>query len=228
MKEPLVIESIEASLESLSLRRLFRTHWKRIHQHRTLIVKLRVGSFTGEGEAYSLESEEALQVAQSLSLVGQDAWDAGPILDSIANEAVRSAFDLALHDLLGKSIDRPVHALLGLPAATRETCVSVGIDEPAKMIAAAREWIEAGYPIIKVKLTTETDLGVLEEIRKHGGPALRISGRRESGVRPRSGDRGCLTPGADRSRAFRTASPGRPYGRLCSRCREDRAADLPG
>jgi L-alanine-DL-glutamate epimerase-like enolase superfamily enzyme len=174
MTSPLPIEAMDASLVELSLRTTFRTHWKSIRTHRTLIVRLRAGGILGEGEAYTLEPEEALRDAERLEIVGRDAWILDPLLESISNVAVRSAVDLALHDLLGKAIGIPVCALLGLPRVSRQSCVSVGIDEPGRMIAAAGKWIEAGYPILKVKLTTETDLRILEEIRKTGGDSLRI------------------------------------------------------
>jgi L-alanine-DL-glutamate epimerase-like enolase superfamily enzyme len=169
-----VIETAAASLIDLSLRTTFRTHWKTIRQHRSLKIRLTSGAVVGEGEAYTLEPEVALREANDLRLVGRSAWEIDPILDPIPNPAVRSAIDLALHDLLAKIVETPVYRFLGVARGSRETCVSVGIDEPERMVAAARGWIDAGYGLLKIKLTTESDLAVLEKIRAIGGPTLRL------------------------------------------------------
>jgi L-alanine-DL-glutamate epimerase-like enolase superfamily enzyme len=52
--------------------------------------------------------------------------------------------------------------------------VSIGVDEPEAAITAARGWIERGFPILKVKVTTGTDPDLLRRIRAIGGPSLRI------------------------------------------------------
>jgi L-alanine-DL-glutamate epimerase-like enolase superfamily enzyme len=161
----LEIQKVESALLTLRLRTTFRTHWKSLHEHRTLLVRIQAGGLWGEGEAYSLEPEAALREAQQLALEGREAWLVEELTGGIENPTVRSAVDLASHDLLGKAIQVPVHVLLGLAHRPLETC---------RMLAAARRWWEAGYPILKIKLTTDTDLGIIEQIRKFGGPALRI------------------------------------------------------
>ena len=168
------IDEVEVRLQNLSLRTTFRTHWKTLREHSTVLVRIRAGEICGEGEAYSLTPDRVVEVLEELDLRGIDPWQIEAITVSISDTAARSAVDLALHDLLGKLIGIPVHALLGLQRADRLTCVSVGVDAPDKMISAARRWIEQGYPVVKVKLTTDTDLRVIEEIRSLGGPALRI------------------------------------------------------
>jgi len=168
------IEEVEVGCLPLSLRSTFRTHWKTLRSHSTLHVRVRSGDLWGEGEAYALDVEAGLAVLRGLSLQGLDPWDLDSILSSVPDNAARSAVDLALHDLLGKRTGLPVRRLLGLSFGRRTTCVSVGIDEPEAMIAAARRWISEGYPILKVKITTTTDLSVLEKIRAIGGPHLRI------------------------------------------------------
>lgn len=168
------IDNVEVRLQDLSLKTTFRTHWKTLRDHSTVVITISAGEFSGEGEAYALAPEEVLDLLSGLDLLGLDPRRIDAITGGIEDHAARSAVDLALHDLLGKITGLPVHRLLGLDSAVRQTCVSVGIDEPDRMIASAREWIEKGYPIIKVKLTTDTDLKILEEIRAIGGKGLRI------------------------------------------------------
>jgi L-alanine-DL-glutamate epimerase-like enolase superfamily enzyme len=169
-----VIEEVDVDLLHLSLRTTFQTHWKKLRRHATVRVRISSGGIHGEGEAYTLDPEGARASLGDVDLLGIDPWGIETITGSIPDPAARSAVDLALHDLLGKACSLPVHRLLGLPRARRSTCISIGIDEPERMVASARERIAQGFPILKIKLTTETDLSVIEEIRRLGGPGLRI------------------------------------------------------
>jgi len=93
------------------------------------------------------------------------------------NTAAKASIDIALHDLVGKILNKPSHELFG--ADERETCHGVGrhkqknlftaytipIDEPdgiRKRVEEARE-----YKILKVKLGSANDKKIIEEIRKH-------------------------------------------------------------
>lgn len=173
MRAP-ILDEIRIGTLDLTLRSTFRTHWKQLRHHQTLHVRLRSGETWGEGEAYTMEVLRGLASLRDQSLEGRSAWDLDAILDPIVDCAARSAVDMALHDLLGRCCAIPVWRLLGLPHACRTGCVSIGVDEPDAMIEAARAWIERGYPILKVKLTTDTNLDVLRRIRAIGGPSLRI------------------------------------------------------
>lgn len=169
-----LIEECLAGQISLTLRSTFRTHWKTLLHHKTLHARLRVGEVWGEGEAYTLTPDEDLAKIRSHPIAGRTIGDLLATLQEIPAAAARSAIDLALHDLMGKLSGRPVHELLGLPRASRESCVSVGIDEPGAMLEAAKRWIDLRYPILKIKVTTSTDLGLIKEIRRLGGERLRI------------------------------------------------------
>ncbi|HVX42904.1 MAG TPA: enolase C-terminal domain-like protein [Mycobacteriales bacterium] len=64
----------------------------------------------------------------------------------------RAAVDIALHDLAGKLAGIPVHQLLGgRLRSTLPLCSAIGADEPAAMVARARESHE--YSAYKVKIT---------------------------------------------------------------------------
>lgn len=63
----------------------------------------------------------------------------------------RAALDLALHDRLGRLHDKPLHALLGLPAPRPlPTSFTLAIDEPAAMGTSAAAL--TGCSVIKLKL----------------------------------------------------------------------------
>jgi len=70
------------------------------------------------------------------------------------NTTVKSAFDIALYDLLAKQAGLPLYALLGGENRTLYTDYTVGIDEHEVMKKEAVEYIQKGYPALKVKLGT--------------------------------------------------------------------------
>ncbi|MFA9516550.1 dipeptide epimerase [Halopenitus sp. H-Gu1] len=82
------------------------------------------------------------------------------------NPAARAAVSIALHDLVAKRLGVPLHRLWGLdPAATPRTSYTVGLDDPDEMADRARNAVESGYPILKVKLGTDRDRERLEAVR---------------------------------------------------------------
>jgi len=90
------------------------------------------------------------------------------------NPAARAAISIALHDLVGKVLDRPLHRLWGLdPDDAVPTSFTIGLAETDEMADRAREAAAMGYPILKVKLGTDRDLAVVEAVRE-AAPEVRI------------------------------------------------------
>lgn len=70
--------------------------------------------------------------------------------------AARAAVSAALHDLVGKRLDRPLWRLWGLDAgATPVSSFTLGLDDPQVVAEKARA--AAGWPVLKVKLGVEPD-----------------------------------------------------------------------
>jgi L-alanine-DL-glutamate epimerase-like enolase superfamily enzyme len=89
------------------------------------------------------------------------------------NTAAKAAFDIALHDWLGKALGQPVHRLLGLsPAAAPPTSFTIGIDAPdvvrQRLLAAAEH---ASY---KVKLGGADDRGMIAAMREVTDKPIRV------------------------------------------------------
>jgi L-alanine-DL-glutamate epimerase-like enolase superfamily enzyme len=88
------------------------------------------------------------------------------------NGAAKCAIDIALHDLVGKVLGVPVHALLGLPAAIPPTDFTIGIDEPA--VVAERAARAAHFPALKIKCGGPDDLATLRAVREVFEGPIRI------------------------------------------------------
>ncbi|RYZ19496.1 MAG: dipeptide epimerase, partial [Chitinophagaceae bacterium] len=78
-----------------------------------------------------------------------------------ANTSIKSAFDIALHDLAAQGAGLPLYAWLG---GSRDkdlrTDMTVSIGAPEKMAADAARFVAEGFPYIKVKLGQELELDV--------------------------------------------------------------------
>ncbi|GAB4093779.1 mandelate racemase/muconate lactonizing enzyme family protein [Flaviaesturariibacter terrae] len=77
------------------------------------------------------------------------------------NSSIKSAFDMALHDLCAQAAGLPLYAwLAGHKNKVLETDMTVSIGTPEKMAADAARFVAEGFPAIKVKLGQELELDV--------------------------------------------------------------------
>lgn len=84
-----------------------------------------------------------------------DIAEANRLMDSViyANNSIKSAFDIALHDIASQAAKQPLWKFLGAKGTQKiVTDYTVSIGEPAKMAADAKWILAQGYPAIKVKL----------------------------------------------------------------------------
>lgn len=88
------------------------------------------------------------------------------------NYTMKSAFDMALYDLLAQKANLPLYKLLG-GNNNREiyTDMTISIGPPEKVAKDALDFKESGFPAIKVKLgtTTTDDVNRIKAIRKAVG-----------------------------------------------------------
>ena len=91
-------------------------------------------------------------------LLGKDALDIAGCMQLMdrtiyANTSIKSAFDIALHDIAAQHAGLPIYKFLGGEKnKTITTDYTVSIGEPEKMAADAIKIKILGYPAIKVKL----------------------------------------------------------------------------
>jgi o-succinylbenzoate synthase len=110
--------------------------------------------FTGENY---LTIERLLKGDFQRTLVGMNPFDHALIHSKLnqtpGNPAAKSAVDIALWDIMGKTLNRPIHSLLGGKYRSRiETAEVIGIDEPAEMAEAAVDLKRQGFRTIKMKV----------------------------------------------------------------------------
>ena len=82
------------------------------------------------------------------------------------------ALDLAAWDIYGKMNRKQLYQLWNLDISNNPlTDVTIGIDTIEKMVAKVKE---NPWPIYKIKLGTDNDIEILEELRKHTDSVFRI------------------------------------------------------
>lgn len=144
---------------------------------RSLVFRLRSGEREGLGETAPTERyhESVASVRAYVAthpLASHDPYALEVLLAGLP-PAVRCGLDIALHDLIGRDLDRPLWQLLGLdPARTPVTSFTIGIDSPATMLAKLDEIRD--HPVIKVKLGFPEELEVVEAMRARYTGTLRV------------------------------------------------------
>ena len=88
------------------------------------------------------------------------------------NNFLVCALDIAAWDLFGKLRQQPLYKLWGLKTEDIPfTDYTIGIDTIEKMVDKMKE---KPWPIYKIKLGTENDIGIVEALRKHTDAILRV------------------------------------------------------
>ncbi|MFY9719936.1 MAG: dipeptide epimerase [Candidatus Cybelea sp.] len=148
---------------------------------RTAVVRVRAGDWEGVGEATPIEryGESVESVADYFAAhppAGDDPYRLEALLHDAIPAAARAGLDLALHDLIGKQLGKPVYALLGLdPSRAPQTSFTIGIAEPQLTLRKVDE--AAHFPILKVKLgagSPAQEVETIGAIRARYGGAIRI------------------------------------------------------
>lgn len=89
-----------------------------------------------------------------------------------ANPFLVCALDMAGWDIFGKLKRRQLHELWKLDISKNPlTDITIGIDTIEKMVAKIKE---TPWPIYKIKLGTNDDVHIMEELRKHTDSVFRI------------------------------------------------------
>lgn len=145
------------------------------------IVRVVADERDGIGEATPIERygesvESVIAYFASHPLAADDPYRLETLLHSGIPASARAGLDIALHDLIGKELGKPLYALLGLdPAETPVTSFTIGIADPDTTL---RKLAEVGdHPVLKIKLglgTPSEQVETIASIRSRYGGTLRI------------------------------------------------------
>jgi L-alanine-DL-glutamate epimerase-like enolase superfamily enzyme len=151
----------------------------------SLIVALQLGPFTGFGEApaiayYNVTVEGMIEVLESKRMMIEKFALTEPerywhyLHHLLPNDPfLVAALDMACWDLFGKMKGKPLYELwnTSLTDSLPLTDYTIGIDSIEGMVAKmqAKPW-----PVYKIKLGTDEDIAIIENLRKHTHASFRI------------------------------------------------------
>lgn len=187
------IRSVEIYKLFIPLKEPFVISLGPIHEVQNVVVILRTGDGCagyGECSPYMAINGESVDtcfiVGQYFAqvLYGADALDIAGCHAKMdrtiyGNSSIKSAFDMAIHDIAAQHAGLPIYRFLGgTENRILHTDYTVSIGTPEKMKADAVRLQAEGYPAIKVKLgeTKDRDVERIRAIREGIGPThpLRI------------------------------------------------------
>ena len=124
---------------------------------------------------------QTLQRAEAW-LIGRDPFEVEAILaafeeESFGQPAAMAALDMALHDLIGKTLGVPVYRLLGGSARRKmEVYPVVPLRPPQEMAMVATMFVQAGYGGLNLKVGTgpDEDEERVRAVREAVGPHVRL------------------------------------------------------
>lgn len=174
---------------SIPLKAPFITSLGALHAVENVVVQMHTADGrTGWGECSPFwtingeTQETCLSVGKHLAkaLIGHDPLDiegAHRTMDRMifGNRSIKSAVDIALHDLAAQQADLPLWRFLGAERCfDLVTDHTVSLGDPEKMAADAEAIVAAGFTVIKVKLggAGELDIRRIRAIRERIGSII--------------------------------------------------------
>jgi L-Ala-D/L-Glu epimerase len=140
-----------------------------------VVLTLEEGDAAGRGEAAptSYYGQDAAGVADALGRIKvRDPWDIEGTLEENGSlpPSALAALDAALHDLAAQRLGVPVYELLGLARPEPESAYTLAIAGLETTVEEAKKL--SGFPILKIKVGSEEDLGTVRAVAKVSDAAL--------------------------------------------------------
>lgn len=124
---------------------------------------------------------EILEHQAATLLIGKDIRKSRAILKSLEpiftqHPAAQAALDIALYDLFGQLLQLPIAQILGQVHQALPTSITIGIKSIEESQAEAKEFMDMGFRILKVKtgISVEKDVALFSALRKFVGKAIKI------------------------------------------------------
>ena len=187
----MTIKSIKVYKKNLALTRPYTIATKTISDVESVFLEIELANgIVGLGaanpaiEVVGEDADMAFRNLQSDAIqrfVGRDIAEIYSILPSV-NAAfphapgTLAAMDIALHDAFCQYLKLPIAQFYGQKIEQMPTSVTIGIKGVAETVAEAKEYWDAGFRILKVKLghNIDEDIERLAKLREHFGQSIRI------------------------------------------------------
>jgi len=161
------MRTLEVRHEAWPIRGSFRIARGAKNKADVVVVTLAEDGKTGRGECvpYERYGEAVASVCAELSRVPPDVTRES-LQQLLPAGAARNALDCALLDLEAKRTGRRAWEILALPAPKiLTTAFTLSLAEPKEMADAAREAVDNGYSLLKLKLAGAGDLERVKKVR---------------------------------------------------------------
>lgn len=184
------ITDIKVEKLQLKLYKPFKVSLGVIEHYDTVVVKVTTDEgISGVGESSPIEFvtgesvDTAILVIKAIAkqLIGMDPLDIEAVhhvMDRFItnNTAAKAGIDIALYDIKGKVMNAPLYKVLGGFSNQVETDITLSIAEPEEMAQAAKEKVEKGFKILKVKagIDPEKDIEAIRLIREAVGSGIKL------------------------------------------------------
>ena len=187
----MIIKNIEIGEVSIPLVRPFKTALRHVNYVEDILVRITTDDGNvGYGEAAptavitgdtkgSIISAIRDYIKPALLGMSIDSLDSVfRTLDTciLKNTSAKAAIDIAIYDLYGKSLGRPLYQILGGNKNTIETDITISVNDISEMVADSLDAINQGYKILKIKVGKEgvKDLERIKCIREAVGKDIVI------------------------------------------------------
>ncbi len=184
------IVRVETFVQDLPLTHPYAIAFKRVERVQLHFVRLVSSSAhvgLGSGAPTDITGESSQNCARALSdmghdlLTGKDPRRLEALTRALRHHmldapAARAALDMALHDLMARSLGIPVVDLFGRRHTAMATSVTIGILPLEETLREAEQHITRGFRVLKVKIGRhyEQDVDRLRALRAHLGEGIRI------------------------------------------------------
>jgi L-alanine-DL-glutamate epimerase-like enolase superfamily enzyme len=184
------LEEIEVIPYSLPFREPYITARGELTERKLILVRIRGDGLEGLGETAALSLRGGISIESIVDEIRERCWpallDGGVEPERIwsalsrcrnrgASAQAIAAVDIALHDLVGKSLGKPVWSLLGAMEAAPVICnATLPAANPAATRAMAEGWAAQGFHTFKLKVGVAGDVTQVAAIREALGPEIAI------------------------------------------------------
>jgi L-alanine-DL-glutamate epimerase-like enolase superfamily enzyme len=195
------IQQIEVYSVTLRYKEPFRIAPGASTESRNIVVKILTDyEVVGWGESspsQRVTGENPKTVVEALDKIAPNLIGLHPLrieqnielIDLIveSNPAAKAAVDIALHDILGKTVRKPLFMLLGGYRTEVLTDITLGIKSPKEMAVDAAKAVEKGFKALKVKVgvAPAEDVERIKLIREAVGKDVQIRIDANQGWTPR-------------------------------------------